>query len=208
MRRYLIRLTILLVFFPLCFAAYVGFLQLSGNFHEVIAGELYRSNQPSENQLAAYIKDHGIKTVINLRGENDGSRWYEDEISTAEKFGVSHIDFKMSASHQLDLQRVAQLIDIMRNAPKPILIHCKSGADRTGLASAIYVNRIAGMNEETAEHQLSLRFGHVSLPYVSAGYAMDQSWEAIEKALLIKTNSLQTQTNTQEPLTLASGSDV
>ncbi|NTF31537.1 dual specificity protein phosphatase family protein [Rhizobium skierniewicense] len=159
---------------------YIGVLQLSGNFHEVIAGQLYRSSQPSETQLADYVKSKGIRTIINLRGENENSEWYRDETATAAMLGVEHINFGMSARKQLGAERVAQLVQIMRDAPKPILIHCKSGSDRTGLASAIYMYRVAGMDEETAEQQLSIRFGHVSIPYLSSAYAMDRSWNEIE----------------------------
>lgn len=182
MRKYVRWLAFVAISAPLSLGGYIGFLQLSGNFHEVVAGQLYRSNQPNEGQLASYIKDHNIKTVINLRGENDRSSWYKDEISTSQMYGVRHIDFGMSARKRLNLQRVAQLVQIMRDAPKPILIHCKSGSDRTGLAAAIYVNRVAGMDEEAAERQLSLRFGHIGIPHLTSTYAMDQSWEDIEAA--------------------------
>nr|WP_245303795.1 tyrosine-protein phosphatase [Agrobacterium bohemicum] len=153
---------------------------MSGNFHEVIAGQLYRSSQLTEKQLSDYVTANGIKTIINLRGENGQSAWYRNETATAEKLGVQHVDFGMSAYKQLGPERVAKLIQIMRDAPKPILLHCKSGADRTGLAAAIYVNRVAGMNEDTAEQQLSIWFGHVGIPYLSSAYAMDRTWEDIE----------------------------
>lgn len=166
---------------PVMFGLYFAALQISGNFHEVIPGQLYRSNQPTGDELTRYVMAHGIKTVINLRGENDKSSWYTNEMAAVDKLGVKHIDFGMSARRTLKLQRVAQLIQIMRDAPKPILIHCRSGADRTGLASAIYVNRVAGMDEEKAEGQLSFRFGHVAIPYLSSAYAMDETWENIEK---------------------------
>lgn len=170
------------------FAMYLGILQVSGNFHEVIAGQLYRSSQPSDGQLADYVKSSGIRTIINLRGENENSGWYRDETATAATLGVQHIDFPMSARKRLGAERVAQLVQIMRDAPKPILIHCKSGSDRTGLASAIYVYRVAGLDEETAEHQLSIWFGHLSIPYLSSAYAMDRSWNDIEHGTDAATN--------------------
>ncbi len=185
MRNILLRGVLPILSVPLVFLAYLGILLVSGNFHEVIAGQLYRSSQLSDAQLARYVKENGIKTIINLRGENDGSAWYKHETATAEKLGVQHVDFGMSARKQLGLTRVAQLIQIMRDAPKPILIHCKSGADRTGLASAIYVNRVAGMDEDTAEQQLSIRYGHLGIPFLSSTYAMDKSWEDIERAKTI-----------------------
>jgi len=183
MRKKLITLVSAVAVLLLSFLGYLGFLQLSGNFHEVLAGELYRSNQPSAEQLALYVKQHSIKTVINLRGENDGSTWYKDEVSESKALGVHHVDFAMSARETLSMDKAEALVEIMRTSPKPILIHCRSGSDRTGLASAIYLGKIAGVDPETAEKQLSIRYGHLSVPLVSAAYPMDESWERIETSL-------------------------
>lgn len=161
---------------------YLEGIQLTGNFHEVIAGQLYRSSQPNAIQIARYSGEYGIKTIINLRGESDNDGWYQEEKTASDHLGLVHVDFPMSASKQLTLAESNRLIDIMRHVPKPILIHCKSGADRTGLASVIYLNRIAGVDEEAAENQLSIRFGHIGIPYISGTYAMDETWENLEKA--------------------------
>jgi protein tyrosine/serine phosphatase len=181
MKKNLIRGGLAIVAGPLVFLAYFCVLQLMGNFHEVIPGQLYRSKQPTAQQISSYVRDHGIKTIINLRGENENSGWYKRETAVSETLGVTHIDFGMSARKQLTMERVAALVQIMRNAPKPILIHCQSGADRTGLAAAIYASRVAGLDESTAESQLSIRFGHLGIPYFSSAYAMDLTWEDIEK---------------------------
>lgn len=162
---------------------YLGFLQLSGNFHTVIAGEFYRSAQPSAKQLQKYVVEHGIKTVINLRGASDSSKWYRDEIATAKALGLRHIDFRMSSSDIVTSEVADRLIEIMKTAPKPILIHCKAGADRSGIVSAIYSRSIAGWNEENAERQLSVYFGHIGIPHLSSTHAMDQSWETLEDHL-------------------------
>ncbi|NSX90389.1 dual specificity protein phosphatase family protein [Agrobacterium tumefaciens] len=159
---------------------YLYAIQLLGNFHEVVAGQLYRSNQPSNEELVRYTRDHDIKTVINLRGPNESKAWYRDEVETARELGLRHIDFGMSASQELDMSRVNELVAIMRDAPKPILIHCKAGADRTGLATALYLSRVARLGEKEAESQLSVRYGHIGIPYLSATYAMDQTWENVE----------------------------
>lgn len=90
------------------------------------AGQLYRSNQPSVEELVRYTKENGIRTVINLRGTNESQAWYQDEIKTSRELGLNHIDFGMSASKELDMNQVNQLVAIMRDAPKPILIHCKA----------------------------------------------------------------------------------
>lgn len=162
---------------------YLGYLQLSGNFHIVVAGEFYRSAQPSARQLQNYVTEHGIRTIINLRGEAISSRWYRDEIATAKELGVRHIDFKMSSSDTVTSDVADRLLDIMKTAQKPILIHCKAGADRSGIVSAIYGRGIAGWTEESAERQLSIYFGHIGIPYLSSTYALDESWEKLEPHL-------------------------
>ncbi|WP_119943386.1 dual specificity protein phosphatase family protein [Neorhizobium sp. NCHU2750] len=160
---------------------YLGYLQLSGNFHTVIAGELYRSAQPSPQQIAEYARQYGIRTIVNLRGEAEDSRWYDDEVAAAGKLGIKHIDFAMLASRQLTAAQADELVAILRDAPKPILIHCRSGADRTGLVSVIYSQQIAGIPTHQAEKQLSIFFGHIGLPVISATYAMDETWEMLER---------------------------
>lgn len=169
---------------------YAWGLQLTGNFHTVVPGELFRSAQPSPKQLADYVEENGIKTVINLRGEDDKAKWYEQELAEANRLGVRHIDFRMSSSHELSSERADELVAIMRSAPKPILIHCNSGADRSGLVSVIYSQQIAGVDEETAERQLSFYYGHVGLQAVSPTYAMDASWTKLETHFGVKSQAL------------------
>lgn len=165
----------------LAVGCYLGGIQLSGNFYEVVPGELYRSNQPTAGQITNYVKRYGIKSIINLRGADDGAAWYRDEVAAAARLGVKHVDFKMSSSEEMTLDQSMSLVSLLRDAPKPLLIHCRSGADRTGLASVIYLQQIAKADEETAEKQLSIRFGHIGIPYFSPSYAMDENWEKLEK---------------------------
>ncbi|WP_276120992.1 dual specificity protein phosphatase family protein [Pararhizobium qamdonense] len=160
---------------------YLFAIQALGNFAVVVPGALYRSNQPTALQVADYAERYGIKTIVNLRGSNENATWYKNEVATARDLGIGHIDFKMVATKQLSVEESHRLVALLRDAPKPILIHCKSGADRTGLASVIYLNRIAGVDEDIAERQLSIRYGHFSIPFFSPTYAMDENWEKLEK---------------------------
>lgn len=165
-----------------CGGGYLGALQLTENFHEIVPGKFYRSAQPSAAALARYVKDYGIKTVINLRGANPDNGWYQSEITASKALGITHIDFRMSSRKQLTAEESHALVEVMRSAPGPILVHCQAGADRTGLASVMYLQQIAGVDEETAEWQLSPIYGHINLPFLSA-YAMDDTWEAFEKLI-------------------------
>ena len=161
---------------------YLYTLQYKGNVHAVVAGQAYRSNQPDPARIAALQKLYGIKTIINLRGAEPGSKWYDEEIAAAETLGINHVNFGMSSRRALDLAQTRELIALMQNAEKPVLIHCKSGADRTGLAAALYVAAIAKDSERKAERQLSIAYGHFGFP-LSPTYAMDKTFEAIEAEL-------------------------
>lgn len=159
-------------------AVFVVWLLATNNFHVVVAGEAYRSAQPSAADIAAYRDRYHIATIINLRDDTKGA-WYNQETEAARALGIAHIDFPMSAGSELDAAKSRQLVALMRGAAKPILIHCRSGADRTGLASALFVAAVAGQGEEAAEDQLSLRYGHFAVPYFGT-YEMDLSFETME----------------------------
>ncbi|WP_245411781.1 dual specificity protein phosphatase family protein [Phyllobacterium leguminum] len=161
---------------------YCAGLQLTDNFHVIAAGEAYRSAQPTPAEIDAYSKEYGIKTIINLRGASPDSRWYRAEEHEAAKLGITLIDFRMSAGEELTQARAAQLIAILEKAQKPILIHCKAGADRSGLASALYLAVVDRAKKSTAGQQISLRYGHISLPFAPA-YAMDKTWASLEPSL-------------------------
>jgi protein tyrosine/serine phosphatase len=161
---------------------YSSYLAATDNFHTVIPGEVYRSSQPSAEAIADLEKRYGIKTILNLRGESNKPGWYTAEVAQAKALNIAHIDFSMSAARELSEEKAQALIKIMRDAPKPILIHCRSGADRTGLASALYLAAIANANEKTAEGQMSIFYGHLGLP-ISRAFAMDRTFEMMEPLL-------------------------
>jgi protein tyrosine/serine phosphatase len=161
---------------------YLGALQLGDNFHTVIPGELYRSAQPTADLIAEYQENYAIRTIVNLRGDNTGSDWYDTEIAEARKLGIAHVDFRMSARRMMTIEQFSQIIDVLQKAEKPVLIHCNSGSDRSGLVSALYVAAIAKLGEEAAESQISFWYGHIPLS-ISAPYAMDRSFEAFEPLL-------------------------
>lgn len=157
---------------------YLANLRMTGNFHPVVEGVAYRSAQPFGDDLATWTRQTGIRSVINLRGAHEGTPWYDDEVAMAANLGLQHYDFAMSASKQMDRDRAAELLALLREAPKPVLIHCMAGADRTGLASALMLADL-GHGEDAAEGHISFRYGHISIPYTAA-WPMDQSWEALE----------------------------
>lgn len=161
---------------------YAGWAYANGNLHTVVEGELYRSATLSSAQLQEVIESRGIRTIVNLRGRNEYSAWYREEARVAAETNVKLIDMPWLASRELTDAQVAAFFKVLADAPRPILIHCRSGADRTGLAAALYLAAIKKVDEFTAELQLSLLFGHISLPFAPF-YAMDETFERLEPSL-------------------------
>lgn len=156
--------------------SFYGLLHVNHNQHEVVPGLLYRSAQLPAREFVGLAKQVGLRTVINLRGENVGREWYDDQFRAAGELGVDFINYRMSASRELSVAQMAELAEILRQAPKPLLIHCGSGSDRTGLACALFLLE-AGHPPEAVAYQLSLRFGH--FPFLwSRSWAMDDSLNA------------------------------
>jgi hypothetical protein len=72
-------------------------LQVTDNFHEVVPGTLYRSAQLSANELAAHVRAHAIRSVVNLRAESRDDPWYDSEVVISRDLGLVHLDFRMTA---------------------------------------------------------------------------------------------------------------
>ena len=49
---------------------------------------------------------------------------------------------------------------LFETVERPVLLHCQSGADRSGFAAALYLMLVEGRPVTEARKQLSLRYGH------------------------------------------------
>ena len=128
------------------------------NFHE-ISPNIYRSNHPTHERFEMYAS-MGIKTILNLRGATHHCH-YKFEFESCKNLGLDLINISLSARKAPSRETMLHVLDILRSLETPTLIHCKSGADRTGLVSAIYLMAIKGQKVETAKKQLSIRFFHL-----------------------------------------------
>src|SRR5436190_15663589 len=116
------------------------------NFHRV-SERLYRGAQPL-NGFGKKLSEAGVKTIINLRGEDEISR---DEQKEAEAAGLRYFGVSMpglSAPSDEQVNRVMAIIDNPEN--QPVFIHCKRGSDRTGTIAAVYRMSHDGWNAERA----------------------------------------------------------
>ena len=128
-------------------------------YYEVEKDQVYRSPQPTAENIDSAAAA-GIKTVINLRGFNPNSPWYREEKAATQAHGMLQIDIGMSADRLPHREDLIELLDALATAPRPLLIHCMAGVDRTGEASAIYQMLYMGKTKEQALEMLSGKFGH------------------------------------------------
>jgi protein tyrosine phosphatase (PTP) superfamily phosphohydrolase (DUF442 family) len=131
------------------------------NWGVVEEGRLFRSNHPSPWQLRQAVRRFGITTVINLRGRRDTCGSDALGRGLARELGLEQIDAPLESRGAPQKDRIFRLATIFMDLTGPALIHCKSGADRTGLAAGIWILQHGGTVQQ-ALAQLSWRFGHVS----------------------------------------------
>jgi protein tyrosine/serine phosphatase len=127
------------------------------NLHQIDDG-VWRANQPDPG-LIRRLAGRGLKSVLNLRGETGwGSYLLEREACLAH--GIALVDFKMNSQKLPAPAEVLALNRVFDEIKRPFLMHCKSGADRSGFAAALYLLMQKGAAPEEARRQLSWRHLH------------------------------------------------
>jgi protein tyrosine/serine phosphatase len=137
-----------------------GFLRVRfRNLHQ-ISPEMWRANQPSPEHIGRYVRELGLKTIINLRGESPKG-YYLLEREACEKQGVDLVDFQVFSRDSPTRETVLGARDLFERIRYPALMHCKSGADRAGLMSVLYMHFRRKLPIEEAKEQLSLKYLHI-----------------------------------------------
>ncbi len=146
---------------PLLLALLGAFLPLAActGLHEVRPG-VWRAPQTGEDRLVRRIEQHGLRSVVCLRGEGDSTA---ASARAAEGTGISFWNVPMSATRLPRPATLRALWHVAEAAPRPMLLHCRAGVDRTGLASALVVLHDTG-DLAAARGQLALLpYGHLGL---------------------------------------------
>ena len=128
------------------------------NLDEIAPG-VWRSNQPSPRRIERYAA-LGIKTVVSLRGEPNLSFDMLERDACA-RHGITYVATRLTARAALPAADYIALLDLFATLEKPFLFHCKSGADRAGIAAALYLLQFEGVPLSQARKQLSLRYMHL-----------------------------------------------
>src|SRR5271166_1792969 len=100
------------------------------NFHQVNEN-IYRGAQPHGPGFAA-LAQAGIKTVIDLRGENS-------EANAVQRAGLHYVRMHWNGYKAPDDTQIAAVLALLNDSSQwPVFVHCRRGADRTGTAIACY----------------------------------------------------------------------
>jgi protein tyrosine/serine phosphatase len=128
------------------------------NQHRVTT-RLWRAAQPAPTDLKR-LKSKGMRSIVCVRNGSELGSWLLEKEACA-KLGLELHRVRIrgrEAPRKIDL---LNLIDLLASLTYPALIHCKSGADRTGFVAAVYLIAIEGRSIDEGLAQLSLRFGHL-----------------------------------------------
>lgn len=124
------------------------------NFHRVNE-QLYRGAQPKRGGFQRLVQ-LGVKTVVNLRDDDENARAEEAEARTA---GLRYFNVPMGRLGRPSDEKVERALAII-NAPEhqPVFVHCMRGADRTGTIIAVYRITRDGWTSERAKAEAK-RYG-------------------------------------------------
>lgn len=124
-----------------------------------LSNNAFRSNHPSPRFIRKLHDKYGLKTIISMRAA-DKTGQYLLEKEACDQLGITLINHTMSSRSFPDKAAIFKAKEILESAEYPILIHCKSGADRAGLMSVFYMHFIQGEPISEAVKQLSMKYGH------------------------------------------------
>ena len=134
------------------------------NFHWVVPGECARAAQAWAGRLGPFLERRGIKALINLRGRNDDLSWWKNETGATAARGIAHLDAMLDSRRLPTRTMLVRLIEAFDSAPRPFVLKCSGGQDRTSFASALYLIHRGGwaaMAEAVAQFA---RFPYLHFP--------------------------------------------
>jgi protein tyrosine/serine phosphatase len=125
-----------------------------------LGADAWRSAQPAPHHIRALGRE-GIRTIVNLRGSRVcGSYWLEQQACAAA--GITLVNYQVRSRAAPTKEELRGARELFARIEYPMLMHCKSGADRVGLMSVLYRHVREGVPIEEARRELSAKFGHFS----------------------------------------------
>ena len=132
---------------------------------------IFRSKKLNSSQLQERVTQHKIKSILCLAECTD----LEKKISR--ELGLRYFDLSMNIP-EIELDDLHHVVKVLKKAPKPLLIHCRQGADRTGMAAALYFYSIKNQSMDVSiKKGLRLRYGHLGKFWTPRIYEVLREYE-------------------------------
>ena len=112
-----------------------------------VSNDLYRGAQPTSEGMKE-LEMLGIKTVVNLRYLHSDRDEMEDVNLAYEHIPMTTLD--------PDMDDIVRFLNIVTDSNStPVFVHCKHGADRTGVTTAIYRVIVQDWSREDAVEEMT-----------------------------------------------------
>lgn len=155
---------------------YIYKRHLNHNLEEITKNKVYKSGVIPPSEIADYIKEYNIKTVIDLRHGGIGDKLNPEnhaEIEAERKAveAIDGVDYVNIPSVQIPTDENLEDFFTVLDKPEsyPVLMHCYHGTGRAMIYSALY--RIEYENQSGAKARKQTR-PFFSLPFSS--FAQDK----------------------------------
>jgi protein tyrosine phosphatase (PTP) superfamily phosphohydrolase (DUF442 family) len=133
------------------------------NFHQVDTG-VYRGAQPTEDGIK-YLAKIGVKTVVDLRAADERSDAEEKMVAAA---GMNYVNIPMSGRTPPTEAQISRVLGILEADSGTVFVHCKRGADRTGVVIASYrIDRDGWNNAQALSEAKERGMAPTQLPRMS-----------------------------------------
>lgn len=130
------------------------------NFYR-ISPNAFRSSQPTPYQVINRAEKYGIKTIINCRGFAKESPLRDLEEEACAKAGIAMRSFTIYSRTIPRIEELKTLHTLLNEIEYPVMFHCKSGADRVGIVSTLYLHWKEGVPLEETQMLKFWPYGHI-----------------------------------------------
>ena len=121
----------------------------------------FRSGHPNLRMLRK-LKNRGVTTILNLRGGEHKPQNILEQMH-CEMLNLEYKNIQLSSVKLPSKDVLLDLVEFYEHQTDPFLMHCKTGADRTGLASGVYLMVVKNVSAELASKQLTTKYLHFGL---------------------------------------------
>jgi len=157
--------------------SYIVYFEEGGNFHTITPHEAYRSGEMDSDELEYYIKKYDIKSILNLRSDEPNAAWFRDERRICVEHNLTCYYITLSVTNEPSKADLDKIVGVFHSAPRPILIHCKQGADRTSFVAAMWKVIVDKESKAEAKKQFSFIYFHLPIGRVAVLDHFFKKWQ-------------------------------